>query len=240
MFKKIQKKFDSYIPLRDIRATHRTNKQQIMRTKALLLTAAVLSAGLAASVAQSVYSVNAVGYVNLNLPANFSLIANPLNGTNNNLSTVLPVVPDQSQVLTWDAANQRFNDASVYFGGFGWVPDGSLAPGQGAFLFLPSATTVTFVGEVPQGNLTNNIPANFGLLSHMVPQAIGLDAANLPAQDQDQVLFWDRANQRFEDAFVYFGGFGWVPSDPVPDVAEGFFYFNAGTARSWGRTFNVN
>jgi hypothetical protein len=228
------------VVLRDIRATHRTNKQQIMRTKALLLTAAVMTAGLAASVAQSVYSVNAVGYVNLNLPANFSLISNPLNGTNNNLSTILPVVPDGSQVLTWDAANQRFNDANLYFGGFGWVPDGTLNPGQGAFLFVPSATTVTFVGEVPQGNLTNNIPVNFGLLAHMVPQSIGLEAANLVSTDGDQVLFWDRANQRFEDAFLYFGGFGWVPSDPVPDVAEGFFYFNAGAARTWGRTFSVN
>jgi hypothetical protein len=211
-----------------------------MRTKALLLTAAVLSAGVTASVAQSVYSVNAVGYVNLNLPADFSLISNPLNGTNNNLSTVLPVVPDGSQLLTWDAANQRFNDANVYIGGLGWIPDAPLSPGVGAFLFLPSASTVTFVGEVPQGNLTNTVPANFGLLAHMVPQAIGLEAANLVGADGDQVLFWDRANQRFEDAYVFIGGLGWLPSDPVPDVAEGFFYFNAGASRSWGRTFSVN
>ncbi len=211
-----------------------------MRTKTLLLTAAVLTAGLAASVAQSVYSVNAVGYVNLNLPANFSLISNPLNGTNNNLGTILPVLPDGAQLLTWDAANQRFNDASVYIGGFGWVPDSALPPGVGAFLFLPSASPVTFVGEVPQGNLTNTVPANFGLLAHMVPQSIGLAAANLVSTDGDQVLFWDRANQKYEDAYVYIGGFGWVPSDPTPDVAEGFFYFNAGAAKLWGRTFSVN
>jgi hypothetical protein len=211
-----------------------------MRTKALLLTAAVLTAGVASSVAQSVYSVNAVGYVNLNLPANYSLISNPLNGTNNNLNTVLPSVPPGSQILTWNAASQGFNDASVYFPGVGWSVDSVLNPGQGAFLFLPSAATITFVGEVPQGNLTNTLPANFGLVSHMVPQAIGLEAASLPASPGDQVLFWDRAAQTFENAYVYFPGAGWTPGDPVPDVGEGFFYFNSGAARSWGRTFSVN
>jgi hypothetical protein len=211
-----------------------------MRTKTLLLTAAVAAVGLGVSTAQSVYSVNAVGYVNKNLGANFTLISNPLNGTNNNLSTILPVLPDGAQILTWNAAAQQFNDANVYFDGFGWVPDASLPPGQGAFIFLPSAATVTFVGEVPQGNLTNAIPSNFSLISHIVPQSIGLEATGLPSTDGDQVLFWNPAVQQFEDAVVYFEGFGWVPGDPVPEVGEGFFYFNTGAPRQWGRTFSVN
>jgi hypothetical protein len=146
-----------------------------------------------------------------------------------------------SQILTWNAANQTFDDAIVWFPGVGWS-GGSLNPGQGAFLNLPTPATITFVGEVPQGNLTNNIPVNYGLLSHMVPQAIGLAAANLPASPGDQVLFWDRAAQAFEEpSYVFFPGAGWTPSDPVPDVGEGFFYLNTGgTVRSWGRTFSVN
>jgi hypothetical protein len=211
-----------------------------MRTKALLLTAALGVVGVAAASAQSVYSVNAVGYVNKSLVANFNLISNPLNGTNNNLSTILPVLPDGAQILTWNPAVQQFNDASVYFDGFGWVPDSALPPGQGAFLFMPSAGTATFVGEVPQGNLTNAIPSNFSLISHIVPQSIGIEATGLPSVDGDQVLFWNSGTQQFADAFVYFDGFGWVPSDPTPQVAEGFFYFNAGTPRAWGRTFSVN
>jgi hypothetical protein len=213
-----------------------------MRTKALLLSAALLAAGLTTSTAQSVYSVNAVGYVNLSLGANFSLIANPLNGpTNNNLSTVLPQLPDGAQILTWNASLQRFNDANAYFDGFGWVPDGPLPPGTGAFIFLPSAATVTFVGEVPQGNLTNSLSPNFNLVSHIVPQTIGVTAAGLVAADGDQILFWDAANQRFQDAFVYFDGFGWTPSEPTPGVAQGFFYLNNTAAvNNWGRTFSVN
>ena len=204
------------------------------------MTAAVMAAGLGASVAQTVYSVNSVGYVNKSLLANFNLISNPLNGTNNNLSTVLPVLPDGAQILTWNAALQSFNDANVYFDGFGWVPDAPLPPGVGAFLFMPIAGTVTFVGEVPQGNLTNAIPSNFSLISHIVPQSIGVEAAGLPSADGDQVLFWNAAIQQFADAVVYFDGFGWVGGDPTPAVAEGFFYFNTSTLRQWGRTFSVN
>src|SRR5688572_23815862 len=155
--KKLKKSFDCPITLGDIRPTHRTNNKQSMRTKTLLLTAAVLTAGLAASVAQSVYSVNAVGYVNKSLVAGYTLISNPLNGTNNLLSTILPVVADGTFILKWNAASQTFSDPSQYYDGLGWLPDATLNPGEGAFINAPAATTVTFVGEVPQGNLTNQI-----------------------------------------------------------------------------------
>ena len=61
-----------------------------MRTKTILLTAAVLAAGLGASVAQSVFSVNAVGYVNVTIRPGYNLIANPLNNGGNTVSEVLP------------------------------------------------------------------------------------------------------------------------------------------------------
>jgi hypothetical protein len=211
-----------------------------MRTKTLLFTAAVMAAGFTAATAQSVYSVNAVGYVNLNLGAQFSLICNPLKGTNNLLSTILPVVPDGSQLLKWNASIQQFSDANVYTDGLGWLPDATLAPGEGAFINLPGPSTITFVGEVPQGSLTNNLPPNFGLISSIVPQSIGIEAAGLPAADGDQVLFWNPANQSFFDAIVFIDGLGWLPSDPTPAVGQGFFYFNTGAARQWTRTFTVN
>ena len=52
------------------------NIQNKMRTKTLLLTAALSAAGIASSMAQ-VYSVNAVGYVNTPLVTGFNLISNP-------------------------------------------------------------------------------------------------------------------------------------------------------------------
>jgi len=214
-----------------------------MRTKTLLLTAAVLTAGLAASVAQSVYSVNAVGYVNKSLVAGYTLISNPLNGTNNLLSTILPIVPEDTIVLKWDSATQSFGTPSQYYGGLGWLPDTTLNPGEGAFINSPTATTVTFVGEVPQGNLTNQISGNYSLLAHVVPQSISLanPSVNFPVLEDDLVLFWDTATQSFATPLQYYGTLGWLPNEPVPAVAEGFFYNTApSAARSWGRTFSVN
>jgi hypothetical protein len=217
-----------------------------MRTKTLLLTAAVIAAGMAASQAQ-VYSVNAVGYVNLALPSGYSIIANPLNGTNNLLSTVLPNVPNNTAIYRFNPATQSFLDANVFFvdAGVGiWFPDGPLPPGEGAFIQLPSASTLTFVGEVPQGNLVNPIPSNFSLRSSIVPQAGGLSSAlAYTAADGDTVYQWDRTNQQYAPGLSYFvdAGVGvWFPSEPNIAVGEGFFIQNTGAARNWTRTFNVN
>jgi len=49
------------------------------------------------------YSVNAVGYANLQLPPGLSLIANPLYYTNNDLGFWMPNPPDGSQVYKYTA-----------------------------------------------------------------------------------------------------------------------------------------
>ena len=73
-----------------------------MRTKTLLLTAVLSAAGLASSLAQgAVYSVNAVGYVNLTVPAGLSLIANPLDATDNTIANVLKV-PAGTQIYKFN------------------------------------------------------------------------------------------------------------------------------------------
>ena len=204
------------------------------------MTAAVMAVGLGASVAQTVYSVNSVGYVNLALPTGYSLIANPLNGTNNLLSTVLPVVPEDTLIYKFNPGTQQFADANQFIGGFGWFPDATLNPGEGCFIGLPSAATLTFVGEVPQGNLTNQVPSNYSLRSSQVPQAGLLSSAlTYPAVDNDLVYQWDRVNQRYLDANTYIDGFGWFPAEPNIGVGESFF-IQTGTAHAWTRTFSVN
>lgn len=224
-----------------------------MRTKAILSAAAVFAAGLAVSMAQApVYSVNAVGYVTKSLTNGYNLVSNPLNGTNNLLSTILPVLPNESYVLRWNPATQSYSGSvPTYYDGFGWLPDEVVNPGEGFFInsTAPGNTNVTFVGEVPQGNLTNSIAGNYSLISHIVPQSISLAAAGVgfPAQEEDYVLFWNPVAQSYApDVPTYYGdpnlgGFGWLPFDPTPTVAEGFFYHTgAGAARNWNRTFSVN
>jgi hypothetical protein len=222
-----------------------------MRTKTLLLSAAVFTAGIVASTAQSVYSINAVGYVNITVVNGYSLIANPLNGTNNVISTIMPTVPEASVVLRWNNAAQTFFQADTYLGGV-WYdgdfnPSGTvLNPGQGFFFQnnSGSSATLTFVGEVPQGSLTNQIGANYGFYSSQVPQSGTLTQLGFPGQDGMSYNAWNAGGQTYGQAYTYLGG-QWYdgnfnPGDPSPAVGESFLIFNPGAAVNWTRTFSVN
>src|ERR1043166_8432452 len=133
-----------------LRATHRNNNTSHMRTKTLLLTAAFTAAGALTSMAQ-VYSVNIVGYINVNVPHGFSILANQLNNSpDNHLATLFPTPPNGTFVY-------KFNNASSSYlvddYDSGWEGDTAgamtLNPGEGVFINNPStAFTATFVGEV--------------------------------------------------------------------------------------------
>jgi hypothetical protein len=215
-----------------------------MRAKTLLLTA-VLSAATLAAVAQTpVFSVNAVGYVNVTVPAGqFALLANPLNASSNVLSAVLPDVPNNTVVYVFE--NGAFipitkRSATLWSGGLGG--NQPLAPGQGFFVKAPAGTVVpiTFVGEVPQGtNLTVNVPAaGFHLLGSIVPQAGKVQTdLGLPAAVNDVIYTFDSASQSYTPSTKRAAL--WTPSEPVIDVGRGFF-LKAGAPVTWTRSFSVN
>jgi hypothetical protein len=224
-----------------------------MRTKALLLTAALSLAGVATSMAQ-VYSVNAVGYINLTMRPGFNLVANQLNRTpNNSLNNVLTGVPLESQVLKFD--NALNNYIVEVFDGTSWITlegnPGTLTvnPGSGLFFFNPDVAniTVTLVGEVPQGTgLTVPLPPNFSLISSIVPQSIALTAANgFPQILEAQFLSFNATTQNYDEALIN-DGTQWItllgaPAPaPTPAVGQGFFFFNPGDAANWTRNFSVN
>lgn len=232
-----------------------------MRTKTLLCTAALLTAGIFSSVAQSVYSVNAVGYVNLTIQSGYNLIANPLNGTNNVVSTVLPAtnLPDDIELLTWNNGIQDFDQAIFTAGGswfdqLGFPATTVLAPGRAFFIRNPGGSSfgVTFVGEVPQGGLTNSVGANYDFVSSIVPQSAGLSTMNFPGVLDMTFQTFNTTIQDYDQAYQYIGvqpGYptGWAdplgnPADPTPAVAQGFLITNppGSPAQTWGRTFSVN
>ena len=101
--------------------TEQLNKN--MRTKSILLGAALLAAGVATSMAQvsNVYSVNVVGYVNLNLTNGLNLISNPLDAVgnggaaSNTIANVFGVVPDGTQVYKF--TNSGYRDQPDMFKG---------------------------------------------------------------------------------------------------------------------------
>ena len=89
-----------------------------MRTKTLLLAAALTAAGIASIQAQSnVYSVNVVGYVNVVAPVGqFKMIANPLNATNNTIGGIGPVLPaGLAQIYKNEPALKMLQDDLRYY-----------------------------------------------------------------------------------------------------------------------------
>jgi hypothetical protein len=232
-----------------------------MRTKTLLLAAVLGVAMVATSLAQAIYSVNVVGYVNKTFTnnASFFIVANPLNSGNNTVSTVIPTAPDATTIYRFTSTG-GFGQPISFVEGAGWfTPTGPstdvLAPGEAFFLFIPAGTTLpvtmTFVGEVPQGNLTNpvSIPAGkFSMIASQVPVKAGLGQTimGFPAADADTVYFFDGAAQAYKAPYSFVEGAGWFQGatavEPSPEVGEGFFLFadaSAPATRTWTRTFNV-
>jgi hypothetical protein len=209
-----------------------------MRTKTLLLTAALGAAGVASAVAQ-VYSVNAVGYVNKTLCTGFNLMANPLNTGGNKLTEVHPTVPDEAMVYTFNSSTATFVVYTYLDGTWNGPSDNPtpvLAPGTGSFLRVAQGVTVTYVGEVPQGTLSIPLVAGFNLVGSKVPQAgkITADLGYTPV-DGDQVYTYNPT----AGYTIYTYDAEWLPAEPVLKVSEGIWIRKA-AAGAWNRTFSVN
>jgi len=220
-----------------------------MRTKTLLLTAALSAAGIATSMAQ-VFSVNAVGYVNKTIPKGnkLALISNPLDaGTGNNtIGNLFKGAPDGTQVYKYDGTAFVTATFDSIEGAF--LPAAAAAtevkPGEGVFVRNTSAAdyTVTFVGEVPQGTLANPYPKGLSIRSSIVPQAGTAADLGFKGADGDQI------NQFQLDTQSYYvstfdslapAGQEWGPALKPLAVGEAFF-LSSPTGGTWSRTFSVN
>lgn len=228
-----------------------------MRTNALILTAALGLASAASSMAQAVYSVNVVGYINVTMKPGFNMVANQLVAGNNSLNSVLGVVPDETQVLKFTSGNYS---SDIYFTDLGgWVDPNSgaastttVAPGEGFFYFNPAQAdrVATLVGEVRTGNGLNvTHPPGFSLVSSIVPQTLTLTPDNgFNPVEEMQYLTFNAATQTYNDGSFYFADLGgWVngntgaASVPTPTVGQGYFIFNPGNVNHvWSRNFNPN
>jgi hypothetical protein len=210
-----------------------------MRTKTLLLTAAISAVGIASSMAQAVYSVNYVGYVNKSLVTGVNLIANPLNNGNNQVQTLFTAATDGDTIYRFNGST--YDSANFLFGS--WIAGGDmvLAPGEGFFYIAAAPATVTFVGEGQEGpNLQNPITTGVQIKASKIPQAGDLTpAGNLefPSPTEGDLVYkWLPGAQTYDQYSYLFGM--WLPSAPAIDVAEGFWYI-AGAPLAWTRQFEV-
>lgn len=214
-----------------------------MRTKTILLTAALSAAGVATSMAQ-VFSVNAVGYVNKTIPGGkLALISNPLTAADNTIGGLFKGVPAGTQVFKFDGTSfvtATYDDIDNAF-----LPEAAakttVVPGEGVFVRNPTAQplTITFVGEVPQGALKNPLPKGLSIRSSQVPQAGTAQELGLVGGAGDQVFQFDVTGQSYFTSTFDDIDNAWLP--PLKQLAVGeAFFLNKQVAGSWDRTFSVN
>ena len=188
-----------------------------------------------------VCSGNVVGYANLQFPPGLSLIANPLYYTNNDLSFWLPNPPDGSQVYKYTAFQGY--EVSTFDGIAGqWSnPALQVEIGTGFFFRNTSQTTLTytFVGEVPQGWLTNSLPEGYSTKGALVPQSVSLTVHQIPGEIGDEIRTYtnDLQGGGSYNISVYTVD-GWTP-DLNLGVGQGFWIYKQ-NAQDWVRYFTVN
>ena len=201
-----------------------------------------MAATAASSFAQTVYSVNAVGFVNVEFPPGFSIASNPLEGAVNTVVALFPATtPNGATIFKFNPGTGSFTSSTYFFGTWS-DPLMTLVPGEGFFFRNGSGSAFTnvFVGNVKQNTLTTPLSAGFSLVSSQVPQA-GLASTDLllPVSNGDTVFQFNNASGSYTSSTFFFGSWSAVSGEPTIKVGEGFFVRRS-TAGSWTRTFSVN
>lgn len=190
-------------------------------------------------------SVNTIGFINIALPASkLVAVANQLNNpAGNTLAVILAGLPNGTIVDTWNLAGQGYNTArKTRFNGWGSHTGMTLNPGVGALIECPSAQTLTFVGDVPQGQQVNSgfptVVGNLAMLGSMLPLTGTLDSMGFPARAGDEIMQFDLPSQQWVNTETY-NGTAWLPTSPATQeatiqIGEPFFLQSgSATARSW-------
>jgi hypothetical protein len=219
-----------------------------MRTKSVILGAAILAAGVATSMAQSnVYSLNVVGYINLTIVPGLNCVANQLDldgtGTNNTLTNVFGAYPWANGTTIYKFVSGTPVPYAYSHGAFGSAAGVSMNPGEGCFVYSTASSniTVTTVGQVLQGTWTNNLTPPLTLVSAIAPLANTVDSTGngglgyTPASG-DSLYIWD--NTLVPPNYdIYTYSHGHFSPDPTIQPGEGFFIDSSNT--SWTNTFTV-
>jgi len=212
-----------------------------MRTKLAVLTAAALAAGALSSQAQSnVYSLNVVGYVNLQLTNGFQVVANPLDldgtGTNNTIVGVFSnTLPNGTQIYKYAAGGFTIG---LSYNRNTWSGNASFNPGEAIFISVPFGTNVTMVGQVLQGSQTNiylSPSGGYSLIGSVIPLSGGLQTTlGFTPINGTSVYFYDPVSGYV--TYSYNRGI-WGPNEPALLPGRGIFINT--TQTSWTQNFTV-
>jgi hypothetical protein len=124
-----------------------------MKAISILSVAALVAGCASAGSAQTVYSGNIVGYINLPFYAGTNYFASQLANSDNSLDTIFypGVVPEGATFTELDSTTHEFLPTSTYDTATGWSINYTLAFGQGGWLDTPLLFTNTFTGSVWPG-----------------------------------------------------------------------------------------
>jgi hypothetical protein len=227
------------------------NNTTLKMKKTLLIAAAALVAATVSTEAQ-VYSANIVGYVNVVSPVanQYSLLANPLDNGTNNLTSLFPLAPNQTQVELWNGTG--FQLATKQLGN--WTTNLTISVGTGFFIKYPNSAGVvtnTFVGNVvvqtpnatlgsPSGTNNTSLPTTYVLVGSAFPYSGNLTASgdgtvNLGTvlANQSQVETWTGTG--YQLATKQLGN--WTTNLNL-SVGQGFFV-KSHAATNWVQSLTV-
>jgi hypothetical protein len=170
--------------------------------------------------AQSQFSVNAVGYADVNLVAGSNLLVNPFNAGDNSVSNVLRGVPDGTVFLRWDPPTASFPASNTFDTATGWtVPEEKFMAPVGAFVLVPSPIQITLVGDLawPVGLPFGCFNYRAGVLAFTsMPQGYcgfcsSFDSCgSIPAPDGSMMCRWNAAQQDWH-CYTYIAEWGgWI------------------------------
>jgi hypothetical protein len=189
-----------------------------------------------------IYSVNAVGYAILQFPPGLTLFANPLRYTNNDVAFWMPVAADGSQVYKYSNLSGEYEVST--FDGIAqtWSnPSFQLSIGEGYFFGNTSTTNLEFIfiGEVPQGCLTNSLPEGYSMKASLVPISQSLTAHEIPGEIGDEIRIYENDLQGGGTySTSTYTVDGWTP-DLDLKLGQGFWIYKQ-NPQDWVRCFWVN
>ncbi|MCO6400105.1 MAG: hypothetical protein J5I99_02600 [Verrucomicrobia bacterium] len=212
-----------------------------MKSKLAVLVGALLLAGSAYAQTNQVLSVNAVGYVKVDLIATnkLHLLANnfePLNGPIA-ISNTFASLPPGTSVILWDKAAQAYKPA-INRSVFGWPVAGSnqLIRGESIFLRTAGASTnvstypVYLMGEVPDSDTapTSTYASAAGITFVGLPYPVQTwwtnTALSMALPAGSSLYVWDSAAQGYSPSMSK-SVFGWSAAAKalVLQPGQGFF-----------------
>jgi hypothetical protein len=192
------------------------------------------------------YPILPVAYLNISLRPGFNLISVPLKTSDSDIAgmfatqvnlpdglTVYAMEEGEFHGTTYIASTKQFEPVSVAME--------RIPPGRAFFVYNPLQTqfTLVFAGEIPQGRLTNSLPAGFSAVAPMVPRDGTLTLHGFPTEPGDIVYTWDATNQRFGGSTYDDIDNAWLPGEVMILPGEGFILFKR-HAVDWIVDFVVN